>query len=73
VRITDGTEPYCFTDLTPGVYTVQEKNPPGYVSTTRDTWGVTVGVGYSTVVEFGDQELQYHALYLPVIFKVWSQ
>jgi hypothetical protein len=70
VRITDGTEPYCFTGLTPGAYTVKEQNPPGYESTTWDTWIVTVDAGYSTVVEFGDRAAHYYSLYLPVILKV---
>jgi hypothetical protein len=57
VRFTDGTEPYCFTGLAPGAYVVKEQNPPGYMSTTLDIWGVTVDAGYSTVVEFGDLAL----------------
>jgi hypothetical protein len=73
VRLTNGTEPYCFTGLAPGTYTVQEKNPPGYASITPDVWGVAVDAGYSTVVEFGDRTSQYYDLYLPVIFKVRSQ
>jgi len=69
MRTTDGTEPYCFTGLVPGMYTVQNKNPPGYVSTTWETLGVTVDAGYSTVVEFGARAAQYYSLYLPVIMK----
>jgi hypothetical protein len=73
VRFTDGTEPYCFTGLAPGAYVVREQNPPGYISTTLDIWGVTVDAGHSTVVEFGDRAPRYYDLYLPVIFKVRSQ
>jgi len=73
VRFTDGTEPYCLMGLAPGAYVVREQNPPGYISTTLDIWGVTVDAGYSTVVEFGDRAPHYYDLYLPVIFKVRSQ
>jgi hypothetical protein len=73
VRITNGTEPYCFTGLAPGMYAIQEQNPPGYVSTTSDAWGTYVDAGSSTLVEFGDRASHYYDLYLPVILKVRSQ
>jgi len=72
VRITDGTEPYCFTGLAPGSYIVREQNLPGYESTSWDNLIVTVNAGQNTIVEFGDRALQYYDLYLPVIFKVRS-
>jgi hypothetical protein len=54
---TDGiNEPHCFTDLTPGTYTVREENPLGYISTTSDTWHVPVPPDIPVpVIEFGDQ------------------
>jgi len=72
VRITDGSEPYCFTGLAPGAYVLREQNPPGYVSTTWDNLIVTVDAGQNTVVEFGDRAPNYYDLYLPVIFKTRS-
>jgi hypothetical protein len=53
--ITDGlNEPYCFTALMPGNYFLYEENPPGYVSTTGDNWGIVIGGGATIPVEFGD-------------------
>jgi hypothetical protein len=54
-RITDGTEPYCFSQLPTGNYMVTEQNPPGYVSTTPDILTVPILAGYVTPVQFGDQ------------------
>jgi hypothetical protein len=54
----DGVEPppYCFDGLPPGDYTVEEKNPLGYVSTSpNDCWGVTVFPGSTYTITFGDQ------------------
>jgi hypothetical protein len=52
---TTGAEPYCFTGLVPGNYTVTEQNPPGYVSTTPDIWGAWLTAGSVVYTEFGDQ------------------
>ena len=53
--VTDGTEPRCFTGLTPGVYLVSETDPSGYTSTTPNLFGVYVTAGTTLTLEFGDQ------------------
>ena len=50
---TNGTEPRCF-QLPPGDYTVTEKNPPGYISTTPDTVTVVISSLFPIQVDFGD-------------------
>jgi len=52
---TTGAEPYCFSGLAPGNYSVTEQNPPGYVSTTPDIWGAWLLAGSVVKTEFGDQ------------------
>ncbi len=47
-------EPYCFKELKPSVYFVSEMNPPGYESTTFDSWGVSMQNGAMINIEFGD-------------------
>jgi len=54
----DGVEPppYCFDGLPPGDYTVKEKNPLGYVSTTSDeVLIVNCLPGPAITIKFGDQ------------------
>ena len=53
--VTDGTEPRCFSGLTPGVYLVSEIDPSGYTSTTPNLLGVSVTAGTTLTLEFGDQ------------------
>jgi hypothetical protein len=48
-------EPYCFGELDPQVYFVSEMNPPGYESTTHDSWGVSLQNGATVNLEFGDR------------------
>ena len=48
-------EPFCFVDLGPDVYFVSEMNPPGYESTTHDSWGVSLTGGATVNLEFGDR------------------
>jgi hypothetical protein len=48
-------EPYCFDDLGPDVYFVSEMNPPGYESTTHDSWGVSLYGGAMVNLEFGNR------------------
>jgi hypothetical protein len=48
-------EPYCFTDLEPVVYFVSEMNPPGYESTTHDSWGIALQGGTTFNVDFGNR------------------
>jgi hypothetical protein len=53
---TDGVhEPHDFTGLASGVYQVDEQNPPGYRSTTSDTWAVPIVAGAVVPIDFGDQ------------------
>ncbi|MFQ6058430.1 MAG: cohesin domain-containing protein [Anaerolineae bacterium] len=55
VHTTTGGEPHCFTRLNRDVYTVQEQDPPGYISTTDNTVIVDATVLTGTIpVEFGD-------------------
>jgi len=49
------SEPYCFDGLMPGYYYVAELNPPGYDSTTYDTWGIALGSGSHFNLEFGNR------------------
>ena len=49
------SEPYCFDGLLPGYYYVAELNPPGYESTTYDTWGIALGSGSVFNLEFGER------------------
>jgi len=53
--ITTGAEPFCFSGLAPGNYTVTEQNPPSYDSTTPDIWGAWLLAGSVVKTEFGDQ------------------
>ena len=46
---------YSFTNLAPGVYTVRETDPAGYVSTTPNEVAVVLSGGSNAVVDFGDQ------------------
>jgi uncharacterized repeat protein (TIGR01451 family) len=54
-RTTAADGSYSFTGLTPGVYSVEETDPGGYVSTTPNQVGVVLGNGTAAVVDFGDQ------------------
>jgi uncharacterized repeat protein (TIGR01451 family) len=47
---------YSFTKLPPGVYTVVETNPDGYVSTTVDHVSVVLSSGTTVVANYGDQQ-----------------
>ncbi|HIP97604.1 MAG TPA: hypothetical protein EYH32_10370 [Anaerolineae bacterium] len=48
-------EPHCFYGLEPGTYFVSELNPPGYESTTYDSWGVALSSGSTVDIEFGNR------------------
>jgi hypothetical protein len=48
-------EPYCFSTLDPSVYFISEMNPPGYESTTHDSWGISLQNGATINLEFGDR------------------
>jgi len=49
-------EPYCFANLVPDTYRVEEQNPAGYpVSTTPDVWVVPLSAGGTVTIAFGDQ------------------
>lgn len=53
--ITTGAEDQCFAPLLVGNYFVTETNPPGYVSTTPDDWGVLLGTPGTFLLAFGDR------------------
>jgi hypothetical protein len=48
-------EPYCFGELEPVVYFVSEMNPPGYGSTTHDSWGISLRNAATINLEFGNK------------------
>ena len=48
-------EPHCFEALEPAVYFVSEMNPPGYESTTHDSWGLSLKNGATINIEFGNK------------------
>lgn len=48
-------EPYCFESLDPSVYFVSEMNPPGYESTSFDSWAVSLQNGATINIEFGNR------------------
>ncbi|MGB0383793.1 MAG: SdrD B-like domain-containing protein [Ardenticatenaceae bacterium] len=52
---TAGDGSYSFNGVSEGVYTVQETNPAGFVSTTPDSITVSVPAGGSATANFGDQ------------------
>ncbi len=54
-RTTDGSEPFCFTNLAPGLYSLSETDPAGATSTTPNVVAGFVSAGLATTVEFGDQ------------------
>jgi hypothetical protein len=49
------SEPHCFEGLEPKVYFVSEMNPPGYESTTHDSWGISLQNGATVNLEYGDR------------------
>jgi hypothetical protein len=48
-------EPFCFASLQPAIYSVSEMNPPGYESSTNDSWGIALSGGATFNLEFGDR------------------
>ncbi|HEY89166.1 MAG TPA: LysM peptidoglycan-binding domain-containing protein [Thermoflexia bacterium] len=51
---TDGLgEPYCFQNLQPGNYVVQQQVPAGYVASGPEKWGVLLGAGQSYALQLG--------------------
>jgi type VI secretion system secreted protein VgrG len=48
-------EPRCFRNLPPLVYFVSEMSPPGYESTTHDSWGISLQTGSTINLEFGNR------------------
>jgi hypothetical protein len=48
-------EPFCFVGLDPVVYFISEMNPPGYESTTYDSWGIALQNGATFNIEFGNR------------------
>jgi len=48
-------EPFCFVGLESTVYFVSEMNPPGYTSTTHDSWGIALQGSTTFNIEFGNR------------------
>ncbi len=59
---------FTFTHLAPGLYIVEETNPPGYEDTTWNVQPVQVRAGDTATVFFGDR-LAVRRTWLPVIEK----
>jgi uncharacterized repeat protein (TIGR01451 family) len=51
---TDASGAYSFNNLSPGAYTVTETDPSGYISSTPNTFSVTLVNANQTVPDFGD-------------------
>jgi uncharacterized repeat protein (TIGR01451 family) len=51
---TDSSGAYSFNNLSPGAYTVTETDPSGYISSTPNTFSVTLINANQTVPDFGD-------------------
>ncbi|MBI4786984.1 MAG: DUF11 domain-containing protein [Chloroflexi bacterium] len=62
------SQPYCFTNLPVGNYTVEERNPAGYRSTSPDLMSTEVEFGVAKLVDFGDQSSTSY-LYLPLLVR----
>ena len=52
--ITDSTGRFSFEKLAAGIYTIEEVDPPGYVSTTRNRKTIYVAEDQNVYVAFGD-------------------
>jgi len=50
---TDGSEPFCFTDLAAGEYVASASAPQGYGFTTSDTFALRVTAGSQVTLPFG--------------------
>ncbi|QLQ05875.1 MAG: carboxypeptidase regulatory-like domain-containing protein [Anaerolineae bacterium] len=48
---------YSFPNLAAGQYEVQETDPPGYTSTTLNSWLLVVGANTALTQDFGDVEM----------------
>ncbi len=48
---------YLFANLTPGTYTVTERDPAGFASTTNNSQSVSVPAGGAATANFGDQQI----------------
>jgi hypothetical protein len=48
---------YSFPNLVAGQYEVRETDPPGYVSTTLNSWLLAVGANTALTQDFGDVEM----------------
>jgi uncharacterized repeat protein (TIGR01451 family) len=51
---TDASGAYSFNNLSPGAYSVTETDPSGYISSTPNTFSVTLVNSNATVPDFGD-------------------
>ncbi len=65
--VTDATGEFTFTNLTPGFYLLREEDPPGYRSTTVNTYGGYLAAGVvKTDWNFGDYT---NRIYVPAMLK----
>jgi len=55
LQTTGGDGLYRMENIVPGVYWLQESDPPGYISTTPNDWMVPVFANTSIEVNFGDR------------------
>lgn len=72
--ITTSEGPYCFRGLAAGTYMVFEKDPPGYQSTTDNTWGAIVLANTMISIPFGDVLADFsHSVALPLILRSFER
>lgn len=55
LQTTGGDGVYMMGEIVPGSYWLQEVDPPGFISTTPNDWGVTVFSNTSVRINFGDR------------------
>ena len=63
-------DPCCFDGLSPDLYVVLRQNPPGFTSTTEDSWGAVISANVSIQVPFGAVASEPH-LVLPLVLNLF--
>ncbi len=59
-RRTQAERATCFSEQLAGTYIVEEQNPPGYVSTSPDIWGLVLKPGAEILLAFADAPTKGH-------------